>query len=76
MAAIATNNGKLAIMELGQVWEPGLPFEDLADIDQDDQQQFLWGFPEILWQAAVVVATAARDALDIVYGMTIERMGI
>ncbi len=49
--AISTINGKLAVMELEDVWEPGLPLAPGA-LGQDDQQQFLWGFPEILWGEA------------------------
>ncbi len=58
--AIATDNGKLAIMEFGQVWEPGLPFSGIGAIDQADQQQFLWGFPEVLWAAAVAAGLLLR----------------
>ena len=50
--AITTTNGKLAIMELDQDYEPGLPLSP-GTIGQDDQQQLLWGFPEVLWEAAV-----------------------
>lgn len=46
--AITTTNGKLAIMELDQDYEPGLPISPGA-FGQDDKQQLLWGFPEILW---------------------------
>lgn len=67
--AIDTINKKLAIMEFGQVWEPGLPISPGA-IGQDDQQQFLWGYPGILW--AAVVAGAARQ-LGIYIGI---RVGI
>lgn len=51
--AITTTNGKLAIMELEQVYEPGLPISP-GTLGQEDQQQLLWGFPEILWGAAAV----------------------
>ena len=47
----STINGKLAIMELDLDWEPGLPISPGA-FDQADQQQLLWGFPEILWGEA------------------------
>lgn len=46
--SITTDNGKLAIMELDQDYEPGLPMSP-GSIGQDDQQQLLWGFPEVLW---------------------------
>lgn len=48
--AIDTTNEKLAIMEFGQVFEPGLPMAP-GVIDQADQQQFLWGYPGVLWGA-------------------------
>lgn len=48
MAAIATDNGKLAVMEWDLDWEPGLPLSP-GTFGQDDLQQLLWGFPEILW---------------------------
>lgn len=52
--AITTTNGKLAIMELDQDYEPGLPISP-GTLGQDDQQQLLWGFPEILWGPAVAL---------------------
>lgn len=50
--AITTDNGKLAIMEYDQDVEPGLPMSP-GTLGQDDQQQLLWGFPEILWGVLV-----------------------
>ncbi len=58
MAAIATDNGKLAVMEWDLDWEPGLPLSPGA-FGQEDQQQLLWGFPEILWAAAIIVLVGA-----------------
>jgi len=49
--AIDTTNEKLAIMELEDVFEPGLPISP-GTLGQDDQQQLLWGFPGVLWAAA------------------------
>ena len=46
--AIDTNTEKLAIMELEDVWEPGLPLSP-GSLGQDDQQQLLWGYPGITW---------------------------
>jgi len=46
-----TDTDKLAVMEWGLVWEPGLPLLP-GTIDQADQQQLLWGFPGVLWAAA------------------------
>lgn len=46
--AITTDTGKLAVMEWDDYWEPGLPLSP-GTLDQGDQQQLLWGFPEILW---------------------------
>ena len=56
--AIDTVNKKLAMMELGQIWEPGLPISPGA-LGQDDQQQLLLGYPGILW-AAIVVSIQRR----------------
>lgn len=49
---IDTDNGKLALLRLSQPWLPPMPFGDEGDPDsfgQDDRQQLLWGFPEVLW---------------------------
>lgn len=48
--AIDTTNEKLAIMEFGQAWEPGLPLSP-STLGQDDKQQLLHGFPDVLWAA-------------------------
>jgi hypothetical protein len=53
--AIDTNNKKLAVMEFGDIWEPGLPISP-STLGQDDQQQLLWGYPGILWSAAAALA--------------------
>ena len=42
-------------MELEDVWEPGLPLAP-GTLGQDDEQQLLWGFPEILWTAGAALA--------------------
>ena len=46
--AIDTDNKKLAVMEWGIDYEPGLPISPGA-FGQDDKQQLLWGYPGILW---------------------------
>ena len=51
MADVATDNGKLAVMSLGRVYRPNVIFSD-GSLDQADQQQLLWGFPEVLWGEA------------------------
>jgi hypothetical protein len=48
--AIDTDNEKLAVIELEDIWEPGLPLSP-STLGQDDQQQLLLGFPGVLWQA-------------------------
>lgn len=53
--AITTTNGKLAVMEWDNYSEPGLPISP-STLGQNDQQQLLWDFPEILWGAQVVIA--------------------
>lgn len=47
--AIDTDNGQLAVLSLGVLFMPNLPISPGA-LGQDDQQQLLWGFPEILWE--------------------------
>lgn len=60
MAAVATTNGRLAVMEWCQVWEPGIPLSPVT-FGQDDQQQLLWDFPEVLWTAAAGPAAFILD---------------
>jgi hypothetical protein len=55
--AIDTINEKLAVMELEDIIEPGLPLSPSA-LGQDDRQQLLWGFPGVLWQAVGAAASA------------------
>lgn len=46
--AIDTLNKKLALIEYGDVFQPGIPVS--ADgLGQADNQQLLWGYPGILW---------------------------
>ena len=59
--AIDTTNEKLAIMEFGDYWEPGLPLSPGA-FDTGDKQQLLWGYHSIAWVGSVVSA-----AIDDVY---------
>ena len=51
--AIDTNNKKLAVMELDQAYEPGLPLSP-GVFGQDDKQQLLWGYPGILWEEVII----------------------
>lgn len=51
--AITTINEKLAVMEWGNIYEPGLPMSPGA-LGQDDQQQLLWGYPGVLWTSATL----------------------
>lgn len=58
--AIDTDNKKLAIMEWGIIWEPGLPLSP-GTLGQDDKQQLIWGYPGILWAAEIeIIIEAAR----------------
>ena len=52
--AIDTTNERLALIEYGDVFQPGIPISN-DGIGQDDKQQLLWGYPGILW-AVIVVA--------------------
>lgn len=54
--AIDTTNKKVAVMEMEDVWEPGLPIVSTSAIDQADQQQFLLGYSGILWAAGSALA--------------------
>ena len=45
---ITTTNGKLSIMEFDIPWEPGLPMSP-GSLGQEDRQQLIHGFNEILW---------------------------
>lgn len=59
--AITTDDEKLAVMEFGDPWEPGLPLEEGASFDQGEQQQLLWGYPGVLWaEGSVGVGIAER----------------
>lgn len=48
--AIDTNTEKLALIHFGAVFQPPLPLSP-GTLEQDDQQQLLWGYPGILWGA-------------------------
>lgn len=53
--AVDTTNKKLAVIELEDIWEPGLPMSP-GSLGQDDRQQLLWGYPGILWSFGVSLA--------------------
>lgn len=55
--AIDTTNKKIAAMELDALLEPGMPISP-GSIDQGDKQQFLWGYPGVLWGAFAGVSVA------------------
>lgn len=55
-ASISLDNEKLAFMEWGIPWEPGLPVNP-GSFGQDDKQQLLWGYPDILWATPGGTAT-------------------
>lgn len=44
---IDTANKKLAVMEMGDYWEPGLPLLP-GTLEAVDQIQLLWGYPALL----------------------------
>ena len=68
--ALTTTNQKLAVMEWGVIWEPGLPISPGA-LDQADQQQLLWDNPVALWGAAVSYALA-----PLVYSWMWDKCGV
>lgn len=50
--AIDTTNEKLALIEYGDIFQPGIPIS--ADgIDQADKQHLIWEYPGILWGVVV-----------------------
>lgn len=52
--APTTVNDKLALMEWGIPWEPGLPISPGA-LGTDDKQQLVWGYPGVTWEEQVYV---------------------
>ncbi len=71
--AIDTDNKKLAIMEWGNYWEPGLPLLPGAIFDQGEKQQLLWGYPGILWTEGAILL-AVCQIIDIVELDTTENI--
>jgi len=70
--AIDTINEKLALIEYGDVFQPGIPISN-DGIGQDDKQQLLWGYPGILWEVIVtavglVTITFTSKKPDIILG--------
>ena len=64
--AIDTINEKLALIEYGDVFQPGIPIS--ADgLGQADNQQLLWEYPGILWSAPVVLTPRKIGLLLHVY---------
>lgn len=60
--AIDTNAEKLAILEWDEVYEPALPLSPGATpFDQGEKQNFIWGFPGVLWDAAVAPTETILD---------------
>ena len=50
--AIDTINEKLALLEYGESYQPGIPISN-DGLDQGDKQQLLWEYPGILWKELV-----------------------
>ena len=64
--AITTDNDKLALIEYGDIFQPGIPIS--ADgLDQADDQQLLWGYPGVLWTEPVVTKRSTEGLLLGVY---------
>ena len=51
--AITTINEKLATIEYGDIFQPGLPISADGN-DQADNQQLLWDYPGNLWTPIAV----------------------
>ena len=58
--AITTDNEKLSLINFGNVFMPSVFFEG-GVIDQGQQQQFVWGYPGVLW--AVNINKTAEEKL-------------
>jgi hypothetical protein len=55
-----TINAKLSLLHWSDPWEASLPLSPGA-LGQDDKQQLLWGYPDILWSSAAVVLVTSTD---------------
>ena len=53
--AIDNTNEKLALMEWGVPWEPGIPITP-GLFGQNDKQQLLWGYPGIFWSSGPLIS--------------------
>lgn len=51
-------------MEWCTEWEPGLPMVSTSTITQEDQQQFLLSFVEVLWGGAAALFDYFSQTLD------------
>lgn len=58
--AIDTVNEKLALIVFGRTTDPANIPTAPGSIGQDDKQQFLWGYPGLLWAA---VTAAVEDVI-------------
>lgn len=58
---VAEATSQLALMELSQVWMPGLPLSP-GTLGLDDQQQLLHGYPDQPWEVISVGAELAGSA--------------
>ena len=50
--AIDTTNEKLALIEYGDIFQPGVPISS-DGIGTDDKVQLLWDYPGLTWAEAV-----------------------
>jgi hypothetical protein len=53
--AIDTINEKFALIAFGRTTDPMMLPVSGGSIGQDDQQQFLWGYPGLLWAAGAAL---------------------
>lgn len=60
--SLTTNNGKIAVMEWCQGYEPGFMLSETTPFSQGDKQQLIWGVPEVLWDEASAPAPAPAPA--------------
>ena len=65
---LLTTDDKLAIMNWDTPWEPGIIISESSPFGQDDKQQLIWGLPDPLWTAPIIVAGRRRGLLAIMEG--------
>lgn len=61
--SLTTDNGKMAVMEWCQSYEPGFMLTETTPFSQADKQQLIWGIPEVLWDDVAPAPAPAPAAV-------------